>query len=544
MSASNKKKLHADPSKVTEKQMAEHNQDKELKLYTIGFAVVMTVVLVIAIVAGSMQLISNSGVREKKTIAYTVGDHQISSAEFSYFFTDTVNSFMNQFGSYISMTGLDTTKPLDEQFIDEEKTLTWADNFLTQAKDSAKAVYTMADEAKVKGHSLSQEEMDAIDGAIENLDLYGKMNGLGSAEKYLKALYGNGSTEKGYRAYLETSMLADSYRAAYAEGLTYEDSDYRAHEKDNFDLYSSFTYNQYYLPADNFLQGGTAGEDGTKTYTQAEKDASVKACEETAKELTSDQVKTAADMDALIADLPMNKDVEDAASTHYQHSDYRNMPADISAWLADSSRKAGDKTYIANKSTSQDEDGKEVTHIGGYTILMFESRDDNKEILPNVRHILVSYEGGTTDENGAVTYSDEEKAAAKEKAEALLKKFEDGDKTEDAFAALATENTMDPGSKKNGGLYENVYPGQMVPTFNDWVFEDGRKTGDTGIVATEYGYHVMYFCGDGSLSYRDSMILNELVQADVDTWYNGLIDAAVAADGDTSLLKTDLVLGQ
>lgn len=544
MSASNKKKLHADPSKVTEKQMAEHNQDKELKMYTIGFTVVMALVLVIAIVAGSMQLISNSGVREKKTIAYTVGDHQISSAEFNYFYTDTVNNFMNQFGSYISMTGLDTSKPLDEQFIDDEKTMTWADNFVTQAKESAKAVYAIADEARAKGHSLSQEEMDAIDAAMENLELYGQMNGLGSAGKYLKAIYGNGSTEKSYRAYLENSMLADTYRAAYTESLTYEDADFRAHEKDNYDQYSSFTYNQYYLPADKFLEGGTTDAEGNVTFSQEEKDASVKACEEAAKELTSDKVKSAADMDKLIAALPMNKDAEDAASTHYDHSDYRNMPGDLSVWLADSSRKAGDKTYIANKSTTQDEEGKEVTHIGGYTVLMFESRDDNKEILPNVRHILVSYEGGTTDENGTTTYTDEEKAAAKEKAEALLKKFEDGEKTEDAFAALATENTMDPGSKENGGLYENVYRGQMVPTFNDWVFENGRKAGDTGIVATEYGYHVMYFCGDGSLSYRDTMIRAELSQADVDAWYKGLVEAAVTADGDTSLLRTDMVIGQ
>ena len=544
MSASNKKKLHADPSKVTEKQMSEHKQDKELKMYTIGFTVVMALVLVIAIVAGSMQLISNSGVREKKTIAYTVGDHPISSAEFSYFYTDSVNNFMNQYGSYASMFGLDPTKPLDQQFKDEEKTTTWADDFIATAKESAKAVYTMADEAKAHDHSLSQEEKDAIDGAIDNLELYGKMNGLGSAEKYLKALYGNGSTVESYRAYLETSMLADTYRAAYADSLTYEENQYREHEKDHFDQYSSFSYNQYYLPADKFLQGGTTDEEGNVTFSQEEKDASVKACEEAAKELTSDKVLKAADMDKLIAALPMNKEVEDAASTYYNHSDYRSMPADIAEWLADSSRKAGDKTYIANESTTQNEEGETVTHIGGYTVLMFESRDDNKEILPNVRHILVSYEGGTTDENGMTTYTDEEKAAAKEKAEELLKKFQDGEKTEDAFAALATENTMDPGSKDNGGLYENVYRGQMVPTFNDWVFEDGRKAGDTGIVATEYGYHVMYFCGDGSLSYRDSMIRSELQQADMDAWYKTLMDAAVTTDGDTSLLRTDLVLSK
>ena len=145
MSASNKKKIQSDPSKVTERQMAEHKQEKEVKMYTIGFTVVMALVLVIAIAAGSMQFISNSGMREKKTIAYTVGDHALTSAEFNYSYTDSVIQFMNQYGSYASIFGLDMNTPLDQQYVDEEKTTTWADDFLSSAKDSAKSVYTMSD---------------------------------------------------------------------------------------------------------------------------------------------------------------------------------------------------------------------------------------------------------------------------------------------------------------------------------------------------------------------------------------------------------------
>ena len=52
---------------------------------------------------------------------------------------------------------------------------------------------------------------------------------------------------------------------------------------------------------------------------------------------------------------------------------------------------------------------------------------------------------------------------------------------------------MDPGSASNGGLYEDVAPGDMVEEFNDWCFEDGRTPGDTGIVKTKFGYHIMYF---------------------------------------------------
>ena len=100
---------------------------------------------------------------------------------------------------------------------------------------------------------------------------------------------------------------------------------------------------------------------------------------------------------------------------------------------------------------------------------------------------LAGFEGGTTDDSGNTTYSDEEKAAAKQTAEDLLNEWKQGEATEDSFAALATEKTTDTGSKDNGGLYENVYPGQMVSAFNNWCFDSSRKPGDTGIVETNYG---------------------------------------------------------
>ena len=73
------------------------------------------------------------------------------------------------------------------------------------------------------------------------------------------------------------------------------------------------------------------------------------------------------------------------------------------------------------------------------------------------------------------------------------------DGTEDGFAALANENSKDGGSNTSGGLYEDVAKGSMVAAFQDWCYEDGRQPGDTGIVQSNYGYHIMYFVGYGVL---------------------------------------------
>ena len=113
--------------------------------------------------------------------------------------------------------------------------------------------------------------------------------------------------------------------------------------------------------------------------------------------------------------------------------------------------------------------------------------------LVDVRHILVQVKGGTTDDSGAVTYSDEEWETCRADAQAILDQWLAGEKTEESFAALATEKTEDPGSQQSGGLYQQVVAGQMVQPFNDWCFDAARTYGDYGRVQTSYGYHVMFF---------------------------------------------------
>lgn len=113
--------------------------------------------------------------------------------------------------------------------------------------------------------------------------------------------------------------------------------------------------------------------------------------------------------------------------------------------------------------------------------------------LVDVRHILVMPEGGTEDESGTVTYSEEEWEACRVKAQEIYDQWLAGDATEDSFAALAGEKTEDPGSAETGGLYEGVAAGDMVTEFNDWIFDESRATGDHGLVKTTYGYHIMFY---------------------------------------------------
>lgn len=114
-------------------------------------------------------------------------------------------------------------------------------------------------------------------------------------------------------------------------------------------------------------------------------------------------------------------------------------------------------------------------------------------LISNVRHILICPEG-IEDDAGNVTYSDEDWENCLAKAQDVLKEWEEGEATEESFAALASTYSEDGGSQTTGGLYEGVAPGSnYVEEFLSWSTDMARQEGDTGIIKTEYGYHIMYF---------------------------------------------------
>ena len=115
--------------------------------------------------------------------------------------------------------------------------------------------------------------------------------------------------------------------------------------------------------------------------------------------------------------------------------------------------------------------------------------EKSDERYVDVRHILIQPESAA----GATTFTDAEWAAAESKANDVLNEWLSKDPTEESFSAMAKTHSTDPGSASNGGLYENVYVGQMVPEFEGWCFDATRQHGDYGIVKTTYGYHIMYF---------------------------------------------------
>lgn len=172
-----------------------------------------------------------------------------------------------------------------------------------------------------------------------------------------------------------------------------------------------------------------------------------------------------------------------------------------------------------------------------------EIEKDDSQILVDVRHILVMPKGGTTDESGVTTYTDEEWETCRASAQELLDQWLAGDATEDTFAELANAKSEDPGSNTAGGLYTYIALGDMVPEFEAWCFDETRATGDYGLVKTDYGYHIMYYVTNRPVWYAyaesdligalgDQIVPNAVAAYDVDIDYSAIVLGDVNLTGE------------
>ena len=543
MSSSKKKQLRKEQY-MTERQAAAAKEAKQLKRYTMTFWVVIALVVCIFATAVAINPIKNMSY--KNTTAMTVGDHKLSSVDVNYYYVDAVNSYVNQYSSYISFI-MDVSKPLNEQYIDTEKKTTWADSFLTSATSTIKSTYALYDMALKNGHQLTDAEKSAIDSQITTYSLYAAYNGYSNLDAYLRTFYGFGASESSYRHYLEVSALASSYLSAYSESLEYTEEEMMAFYNNSPFRFTSYTFAAYYVNASSYLEGGTKDEKGNTVYSDAEKALALQSAKLAAEMLISNKFDDVDAFDIAIKAMPINKDNAKAASTKYDAALYEEINTLFQDWLIGKVEGADEATYVAREEGDMTvipyvtgSGDSEVTN--GFYVLRFESSTDNNFALKNVRHLLVAFEGGTKDPTtGATIYSQLDMDKAKLEAEKLLADWiAAGDLSEESFAELAKKHSDDNAAA--GGLYENIYPGQMVEPFEDWCFDAERQVGDYGIVETDYGYHIMFFVGDSETTFRDYMINNVMRNEEVEAWHKDLVEKITVTTVNTKHIKMDMVL--
>ncbi len=550
MSASSKKKLRKEQNAalLTEKQQKAQAEAKKMKITTIVFVAVILAIVVTFAAVLSVNAIKNSGIAQKSTVAATINGEELNSVEFNYYYNDTLNNSYSQWhnsygesmAAYLGLMGLDMTLPLDEQkyTLDGESEQTWADYFVESALDKAKSDYALYNAAVAAGHEMTESEQNELDNALLNATFYAQLYGYSNMNQYLRAMYGPGANEKSYTEYCRRNALATSYYNAYNTALSYDEADIEAYAADKATDYNSYDYAYYYVNASKFLKDGTKDAEGNTTYTDEQHAAAreeAKAAAESLLTATNEE-----ELNKAITALSINAGTTANATTS-TNSKGSTISGIYSDWLTDSSRKAGDISMFAYESVSTDADGHEHSTVNGYYVVMFLDMNDNVRPMGNVRHLLVAFTGGTKDENNQTVYTAKEKEAAKTEAEGHLKTWLDGEATEESFIELVKQHSDDT-TAATGGLFEDINPASSyVTNFLNWSIDETRKTGDTAVIETEYGYHVMYYVGNSELSYRDYMISGDMRSEDLLEWYNGMVDTTDAAVVDLKHIDTSKV---
>ncbi len=420
---------------------------------------------------------------------------KVKVSTYNFYYASTYNSLKSQqeqyeqYGLDMSQLGLDVdfSEKLSKQtYTDKEtnKEMTWAEHLDEMVLDAIESTYTYylaAVEANGgEEPEITQDQKDQLEETIKSYTETANQYGY-TLSGYLVRAMGKGVTEKVFRTESIRQYIASNYKTELTTDV--ESKEYTA---DDVNKYKD-EHTADLLAVDIKLFEADS-EDNAKAFKDELKADGSNFAELAAKYSTDDFNKKAYTEDGFTTELGVTKAVLQSkqlaiatADPHEheegeEHSDDEEQTYSGLDWLFSADRKAGD---IYQHSTS-------VVYV------ITPAAITNAETV-NVRHILIAPE--TADDASVTDATDEQWKAAYSKAEEILNNWKSGDATEDSFAELAKENTTDTGSQDNGGLYENVIPGQMVNPFSAWCFEAGRKTGDTAIVRSAYGYHIMYYVG-------------------------------------------------
>lgn len=202
-----------------------------------------------------------------------------------------------------------------------------------------------------------------------------------------------------------------------------------------------------------------------------------------------DKVLTAV-RDKLIATVKKNIDAMLSEEVLY------NTNNDAAKWIFSADRKEGDTNSFGAEKF-------DVTKDNSYKVTVYRISKPMYIIEEKVKefgHILIDEGNFKSDKHDGHDHKADDKdaiakendAKAKAEAERLLAEFNKGNKTKEAFEALAKDKNQD-----SNVFYADTQPGQMVDEMDEFLFGKDTKINDTKVIKTTYGYHVTWLISEG-----------------------------------------------
>lgn len=433
------------------------------------------------------------------SVVATVDGQKISIGMYDYYYASIV-SYYEQYASY-GYYSLDTTKDYSKQYTtdDDGNKISWQKFFETEALKEVEQITTYYSKALEEGVTLTSAQKKTIDKQISTLKDSASQNDV-SLDQYIKANFGTYCSEDTIRIMLEQYYLSANYKGKFKSEAKVTDNDVDKYYNDHKNDYKKIEF--YYIASPYDATDDNSKNESIKTAEKImakmkDKKSVIALVPEVYSSYIDSQVKSSMEKDSTLTEKKAReeaiKSYESNVVTTVSGSD---SPFDdkMNTWLFSDDTKVGSKKYYI------DENAKYI-----YIVLKTSKASVEENETYTVRHILVAPESSSNSSSSTsekTEYTDEQWATAKKKADSILAKFNKTDKSEYEFAKLAEQYSTDSASTSSGsndsfgGLYESVTLGQMVPDFEKWSIDDSRKYGDTGIVKSDYGYHIMFFIND------------------------------------------------
>lgn len=432
-----------------------------------------TVIGVVVVILVAALLTWNSGFFQRRATAATIGDHNLTVSELSYYY----NGVRSVYANY---QVIDTSKPDSEQMYNEDEGTTYRDYFLDTALTQAQTVQARYDAALEAGYTLDdiQEDLDAEIQAVKDT----ASASLYSYSSYVQNMYGRYMTTGTFEDLVARELLATKYyndtTEKTSDGFTAEDLDtYYQEHKDDVD---TFKYSYLYFKAADVAQtdaeGNTLSNDEiTKLKEEALAEAKTKA----------DEALTAYQKGSTVAQV-INEYSPDDSKTDNTVVGTSSISSIYKDELLKLEKNAA--TVVENADS-------------GYYLVINQARYQDTATPATIRDIFIQAETTTDEEGNPVAPTQEAWDAAKAKADEVMAKWEESDKTPEAFGKLAEEYSSSTNAS-NGGLTTGVTSGSLGDDRDSWLFEEERTAGDVTTTKRQdnpdsstatWGYHITYF---------------------------------------------------
>lgn len=449
-----------------QKRQAQKEQEKKEQLRT----TIISVVVVAALVC----LVASFPIRTYMTINetyVTIGGEKISKLEFDYRNNIVKNNYYNQYGSYLSYFGLDMSGDLSTQMYSD--TMTWEDFFQQMTVENISQNIAIKRQAEAEGFTYDvTEDYKNFEASVKKTA--GEVGV--SVKEYIKGIYGDYATMSRISEFVKEDMVVTAYYSQLEDSKAPADDAIQAYYEENKDNYESVDYRVTTVKAE-------LPTEPTELADPVEETENSEATDETAEEAYE---PSEAEIEKAMADAKVMADAAEAiVATEGELMENVTMAqatSAISDWLFAAERKAGDTTVIQDDINNQ------------YYVLAFEKRYLDESPSADVR-ILITQEKVGQD---------------------LLDEWKKGEATEDSFADLCAEYSIDS-SATNGGLCEGVSKGEMSDELSAWLFDEARVSGDSVAIDAEDGYdYVMYYVGTNEPAWKlniKSTLLSDIMDA-------------------------------